>query len=53
MLDVVSDLEGITTKNLFLKDKKNRFYLITALHDTETPNKEIAKKVGVGGAGVR
>jgi hypothetical protein len=52
-LEIVKGLDGIPTKNLFLKDKKNRFYLVTALYDTQTPNKEIAKIVGVGGAGVR
>ncbi|CAG9319709.1 unnamed protein product [Blepharisma stoltei] len=44
---------GKVLKNLFLKDKKGKFYLISAVHTTETSFKTLAKKLGSTGGVVR
>ena len=39
-------ISGGHTKNLFLKDKKNNFFLVTALEDTKVDLKQLHKLVG-------
>ncbi len=39
-------IPGGHTKNLFLKDKKNNFFLVTALEDTKVDLKQLHKLVG-------
>lgn len=40
-------LTGGRAKNLFLKDKKGNFYLVSALHDTDTTTKKIETHYGI------
>jgi hypothetical protein len=47
MMEHAMALPGGKAKNLFLKDKKKNLFLVSALHDTETPTKMIEKKYGV------
>uniref|UniRef100_A0A0G4FJG8 proline--tRNA ligase n=1 Tax=Chromera velia CCMP2878 TaxID=1169474 RepID=A0A0G4FJG8_9ALVE len=44
--EVVSSLSGGLTKNLFLKDKKKGFFLVTALHDSDTNMKALQQQLG-------
>lgn len=44
-LKVASTIPGAQCKNLFLKDSKNNFYLIVALHDTQIHLKSLSKKI--------
>lgn len=39
---------GTHTRNLFLKDKKERMFLVTLLHDTPVDLKKLADLLGVG-----
>lgn len=43
------ELEGGHTKNLFLKDKKSRYFLLTAQEDTEIDLKNLHKLLGAQG----
>lgn len=52
-LEVCGSLEGSFIKNLYIKDKKDNYYLLSALHSTETPYKTLGKILNVGASGVR
>lgn len=41
------------TKNLFLKDKKHGYFMVTALHDSDTNAKIMTKAMGLTGANPR
>ena len=45
MMPHLKDVKGAVTKNLFLKDKKKKLWLLTAKHDSEVKLSDIAKKV--------
>ena len=49
MMPHLEHLEGLVTKNLFMKDKKKKLYLLTALHSSEVKLNDIAKKVDAKG----
>ncbi|XP_062146720.1 uncharacterized protein LOC133854498 [Alnus glutinosa] len=49
----VGNGEGGLSKNLFLKDKKNRFYIVSALADTKVDLKVLSQRLGLGKAGLR
>lgn len=51
-VQAVTGVEGSFAKNLFLKDKKDRYYLVSADKSTETSYKVIGRIVGATG-GVR
>ncbi len=40
------EIEGGHTKNLFLKDKKGRYFLLTVLEDAEIDLKQFIKRSG-------
>lgn len=44
-LQLVSTIPGASCKNLFLKDSKNRFYLLVAVHDTMINLKKLSKNI--------
>jgi Ala-tRNA(Pro) deacylase len=44
-LQLASTIPGASCKNLFLKDSKNRFYLVVAVHDTVINLKKLSKYV--------
>ncbi|KAI4307291.1 hypothetical protein L6164_030495 [Bauhinia variegata] len=44
---------GGLSKNLFLKDKKNRFYIVSSLADTKVDLKVLSQRLGLGKGGVR
>lgn len=52
-LEILSDTSGSFVKNLYIKDKKDNYYLLCALHSTETPYKTLGKVLNVGSSGVR
>lgn len=43
------DLPGAHTKNLFLRDKKGRMWLLTALHDRAVDLRSLADRLGARG----
>jgi Ala-tRNA(Pro) deacylase len=45
-LDIKADLPGAHTKNLFLKDKKGRLWLISARQDTVVDLKRVDRVIG-------
>jgi Ala-tRNA(Pro) deacylase len=45
----IGSLSGIHTKNLFLKDKKHGFFLVTAETTSDTNSKAVAKLCGLTG----
>ena len=45
----VAHLEGAHTKNLFLKDKKKKLWLLSARHDISVNLSSLAKKVSAPG----
>ncbi|KAF4384034.1 hypothetical protein F8388_018786 [Cannabis sativa] len=49
----VGNLEGALSKNLFLKDKKNRLYIVSALSDTKVDLKVLSARLGLGKGGLR
>jgi len=49
----VGNGEGGLSKNLFLKDKKNRFYIVSALADTKVDLKVLSQRLGLGKGGLR
>jgi prolyl-tRNA synthetase len=49
----LSHLKGVLTKNLFIKDKKYGFFLITALSTRDVDLKNIAKMLKFSGANFR
>ena len=44
-----ADIPGAHTKNLFLKDKKGRLFLITAQHETRIDLKRVHEAIGASG----
>lgn len=44
---------GGLSKNLFLKDKKNRFYIVSALAETKVDLKVLSQRLGLGKGGLR
>ncbi|KAK9167624.1 hypothetical protein Scep_002815 [Stephania cephalantha] len=49
----VGHLGGGLSKNLFLKDKKQRFYIVSALADTTVDMKVLSQRLGLGKGGIR
>ncbi|KAK7351125.1 hypothetical protein VNO77_10346 [Canavalia gladiata] len=49
----VGHLGGGLSKNLFLKDKKNRFYIVSALAETRVDLKVLSQRLGLGKGGLR
>ncbi|KAK9270460.1 hypothetical protein L1049_026040 [Liquidambar formosana] len=50
----VGHLGGALSKNLFLKDKKNRFYIVSALPNTKLDLKAVlSQRLGLGKGGLR
>lgn len=49
----VGHVKGALSKNLFLKDKKHRFYIVSALADTKVDLKVLSQRLGLGKAGLR
>ncbi|XP_064622042.1 prolyl-tRNA synthetase associated domain-containing protein 1-like [Lineus longissimus] len=49
MMPYLERLSGAMCKNLFLKDKKKRLYLLAALFDREVKLSDVGKKVGATG----
>mmetsp|Transcript_10571 Transcript_10571/g.38849 ORF Transcript_10571/g.38849 Transcript_10571/m.38849 type:complete len:311 (+) Transcript_10571:108-1040(+) len=47
------DAEGALSKNLFLKDKKGKYYLLSALVDTKVDMKSLSIRLGHGKNGLR
>lgn len=44
--------EGQVLKNLFIRDKKKRFYIISALPSTKVDMKVLSARLGLGKGGV-
>ncbi|GAV84112.1 YbaK domain-containing protein [Cephalotus follicularis] len=49
----VGHLGGALSKNLFLKDKKHRFYIVSALATTKVDLKVLSARLGLGKGGLR
>ncbi|KFK36182.1 hypothetical protein AALP_AA4G088800 [Arabis alpina] len=49
----VSSNEGALSKNLFLKDKKHRYYIVSAIEDTKVDMKVLSQRLGLGKGGIR
>ncbi|PHU14607.1 hypothetical protein BC332_15812 [Capsicum chinense] len=49
----VGHLNGALSKNLFLKDKKHRFYVVSALAKTNVDLKVLSQRLGLGKGGLR
>ncbi|XP_062101210.1 uncharacterized protein LOC133807083 [Humulus lupulus] len=49
----VGNLGGGLSKNLFLKDKKSRLYIVSALSDTKVDLKVLSARLGLGKGGLR
>ncbi|KAD2210647.1 hypothetical protein E3N88_41632 [Mikania micrantha] len=50
----VGHIKGGLSKNLFLKDKKHRFYIVSALADTKVDLKAVlSQRLGLGKGGLR
>ncbi|XP_061354782.1 uncharacterized protein LOC133299340 [Gastrolobium bilobum] len=49
----VGHLGGGMSKNLFLKDKKHRFYVVSALANTKVDIKVLSQRLGLGKGGLR
>jgi len=47
MMPYLGGVEGAIIKNLFIRDKKKNFYLLSAKHDREVNLTEVGKKIGV------
>lgn len=45
----LEQVTGAVCKNLFLKDKKKKLYLLSCVHDAEVKLNDIAKTVGAPG----
>ncbi len=52
-MEAIGQLKGAKTKNLFLRDKKHGFFLVTASHNAKTDTKTIASKLKLSGANLR
>lgn len=46
-------VQGILLKNLFLKDKKNRLYIVSAHEETKVDLKVLSARLGMGKGGLR
>ena len=46
MMPYLKNVDGAVCKNLFLKDKKKKLYLLSAAHDREVKLNDVAKKIG-------
>ena len=44
-IKIMGNIEGAHTKNLFLKNKKNKFFLISCLQTTKIDLKKLQKKI--------
>ncbi|KAA0717517.1 Prolyl-tRNA synthetase associated domain-containing protein 1 [Triplophysa tibetana] len=54
MMPHVSHLNGMVTKNLFLKDKKKKsLWLLSVRHDRQVNLSDVAKRLGLGGGNLR
>ncbi|OIT02399.1 PREDICTED: putative prolyl-tRNA synthetase associated domain-containing protein 1 [Nicotiana attenuata] len=49
----VGHLKGALSKNLFLKDKKHRFYVVSAMAKTNVDLKVLSQRLGLGKGGLR
>ncbi|KAI3420710.1 tRNA_edit domain-containing protein [Psidium guajava] len=49
----VGNVGASLSKNLFLKDKKQRFYIVSALVDTKVDLKVLSQRLGLGKGGLR
>ncbi|CAI9106015.1 OLC1v1005064C1 [Oldenlandia corymbosa var. corymbosa] len=49
----VGHLDGALSKNLFLKDKKHRYYVVSALEGTKVDMKILSQRLGLGKGGLR
>ncbi|OMP05423.1 hypothetical protein CCACVL1_01907 [Corchorus capsularis] len=49
----VGNKGGALSKNLLLKDKKHRFYIVSALPDTKVDMKVLSQRLGLGKGGIR
>ncbi|KAK6114849.1 hypothetical protein DH2020_007118 [Rehmannia glutinosa] len=49
----VGHVKGALSKNLFLKDKKQRFYIVSALAETKVDLKVLSQRLGLGKGGLR
>jgi prolyl-tRNA synthetase len=49
----LSSLPGVLTKNLFLRDKKHGYFLLTAAADRNVDMKVVGKLLGLAGANLR
>lgn len=49
----VGNVGASLSKNLFLKDKKQRFYIVSALADTKVDLKVLSQRLGLGKGGLR
>ena len=47
-IKIMGKIEGAHTKNLFLKNKKNQFFLISCLQTTKIDLKKLQKKINIG-----
>ena len=47
-IKIMGNIEGAHTKNLFLKNKKNQFFLIACLQTTKIDLKKLQKKINIG-----
>lgn len=48
----LAGVNGVAVKNLFLKDKKNKLYIITSLPDTKVDIKVLSARLGLGKSGL-
>lgn len=51
--EALTSHSGSVTKNLFLKDKKGRHYIVTALPSTKVDLKILSARLGAGKGGIR
>ena len=49
MMEHLGGISGVVAKNLFLRDKKKCFWLLSTVHDRDVNLKELAKKVAAPG----
>lgn len=49
----VGNMKGALSKNLFLKDKKQRYYIVSALANTKVDLKVLSQRLGLGKGGLR
>lgn len=50
MMRVCADIEGVHTKNLFLRDSKKTYFLVTLPHDARTDLKALRPVLGAKGS---